>query len=333
MIGSVTLTACLVLIHPAQVDSAAKASAPNLSTSITPRQPVTARRTRVLQVAPPATPLTMPTDVATGRDDLIYVADGVNNRVVMLNADGSLAGEFSGIGDLALNNPIGLAIDAKDQLWITDNGNRRVVRVSADRTNAKVVDLVIQSDDKDAAPLDPTGIVVTSDTGRVFVADNDNHRILVRDNVNGAVKSVGSPGSSLGQLQWPFLVALDRKGALYVTEAIGARAQRLGPELQWTNAIGRWGISEGELYRPKGIAIDKDDRVLISDSTLGAVQAFSTRGRYLGVLTDESGGLLRFSHPMGMAIDGSGRLLVVEAGANQISVVDIPPVGGDEDRP
>lgn len=322
MINSAVIAGGWMLFAAAQVNPVAGASSGDHAASIMPKKAVAARVVQMIRVDPPADPLTMPTDVAAGRDGVIYVADGVNDRVVMFDAQGSYSGELSSIGDVALSNPIGLAVEADNHLWITDNGHHRVVRVSPDRTGAEVVGMNLSEAPADAAPIDPTGIVVTPDGKRLYVVDNDHHRIRVRDNASGFVRAVGSPGASLGQLQWPFLAALDADGALYVTEAIGGRAQRLDRDLQWTSAIGRWGVSEGQLYRPKGVAVDGNNRVLVGDSTLGAVQVFNSRGRFLGVLTDKEGRLIRFAHPMGMAMDSAGRLLVVEAGANQVSVVE-----------
>lgn len=330
MISSAPIAGWCLLIVATQVDPALRVSPAHHTPPIMPKKAVAARIVQVIRVDAPADALMMPTDVAVGGDDVIYVADGVNDRVVTFDANGSYSGELSAIGDVTLNNPIGLAIDADNRIWITDNGNHRVVRVSANRQSADVIAFDIPGAKPDAEPIDPTGIVVSPDGARTFVVDNDHHHLLIRDNATGYLQRVGEGGASLGQLQWPFLAALDSDGTLFVTEAIGARVQRLDRQLQWTGAIGGWGVGEGQLYRPKGIAIDADSRVLVSDSTLGAVQVFTSRGRFIGVMTEGAGQLIRFAHPMGMAIDGAGRLLVVEAGANQISVVEFITVDDDE---
>jgi sugar lactone lactonase YvrE len=108
---------------------------------------------------------------------------------------------------------------------------------------------------------------------------------------------------------------------VYATEAIGARVQRISPADLWAGQVGRWGVELGQLYRPKGVAVDRQGELYVSDSTLGVVQVFSPLSRLEGVLTDARGKPLRFDHPMGLCFDAGGRLYVVELRAHRVAVV------------
>ena len=261
----------------------------------------------------------IPTDVCVDADGRVIVADGVNDRLVVFDPSSRLRRFIRDIGGVRLKNPVGVAVDQANNLWVADNGNHRIVRIGPRRTDAEAIALAPDDGDK---PPDPTDVAVADD-GTLYVVDNDGHHIRVRR--NGRFTVAGRFGESLGGLRWPFEAALDSGGALYVTEAIGGRVQRLSRTLQWTRQIGQWGVRLGQLYRPKGIAVDARDRVYVSDSTLGVVQVFKTTGEFVGVLTNESGGPLRFSHPMGLCFDASGRLLVVEAKADQVTRVRLNP--------
>ncbi|MGE5611433.1 MAG: NHL repeat-containing protein [Bacillota bacterium] len=301
--------------------------------------------------APADQPMHMPTDVALDSKGHLFVADGANNRILRFTPDGklnqtlgqsnisstpsTLGSERSDDPDsspsamplpanVQLNKPVGIAIDSRDQLWIADTGNHRLVLVSADATKAEpITPLKID----DTSPFDPTDLVVTPDGQRTYIVDNENHRILVRENATSKWSSLGAPGRALGQFQWPFMICIGQNNYLYVAEAIGARVQQITPDHRWAGQIGRWGVELGQFYRPKGLAADPHGRLFVSDSTLGVIQVFSARGMIEGVLTDKDGRPLRFEHPMGMAFDRIGHLYVVELRANRVAVVSVSGEG------
>jgi DNA-binding beta-propeller fold protein YncE len=268
----------------------------------------------------------MPTDVAVDSRGDVYVADGARDRLVVFAPDGKVRAATTRPVGQALKRPVGLTVDAKDRLWIADTGAHRLVVLSPRAEQlVEVIDLP-QVDAKH--PAGPTGIAVAADLSRTYVADNANHRLLVRDNASGRVTPVGQAGGAVGQFQYPFHLAAGAAGDVYITEAIGARVQILTAQDRWAGTIGSWGVELGQFYRPKGIAVDAGGRVFVGDSTLGVVQVCNARGRVTGCLTGADGRPLRFEHPMGMAFDKSGRLYVVELAANRVAVVTLDAVGG-----
>lgn len=270
---------------------------------------------------PEDSPLRMPTDVAVDSAGRIYVADGVNNRVVQFNRSGDVVGLIDSADEETLACPTGLCVDAKDQLWIADTGNARLVVVASDGKLVQTIDLPSGVADH---PTDATDVAVSPDGAQTYVVDNDNHRLLIRENQTGRWLSLGSRGQGLGRFQWPFTVATDSEGYIYVCEAIGARVQRITPKLKWEGIVGSWGVRLGQFYRPKGLATDAAGRLYVSDSTTGAVQVFGPRGEALGALTDANGKLTRFEHPMGLAVGRDGTVYVVELKAGRVAVVQVP---------
>ncbi|GMV95996.1 MAG: hypothetical protein HRF43_08095 [Phycisphaerae bacterium] len=302
----------------------ARAGAP-----IPPERRIPAGVARTLS-APADAPMHMPTDVAVDAAGRVFVADGANDRVVVFRADGALDRAISRVGEWPLNHPVGLAIDSAGRLWIADTGHHRVLIAAPDGALAERIDLPAAEGGK---PFDVTDVAVTADRKRAYLIDNENHRLAIRDNAAGTLTFLGAFGEGLGQFRWPFTAAIAPDGYVYVCEAIGARVQRLSPADRWAGQVGRWGVELGLLYRPKGVLVDGQGRLYVSDSTLNVIQVFNARGGVEGVLTDPAGKPLRFAHPMGMDFDAAGGLYVVELKADRVAVVTLPSGFAPATRP
>ena len=103
--------------------------------------------------------------------------------------------------------------------------------------------------------------------------------------------------------------------------AAGLVGQVLNPEGLFVNFIGAWGVEEGEFFRPKGVALDRHNRVYVSDSYLGVIQVFDANGNFYAALGDpRTKKVKKFKTPVGLFIDHLNRLYVVEMRANKVSV-------------
>lgn len=74
----------------------------------------------------------MPSSVAIGPDNRIYIADTGNNRIVRMNSingSGEVFYGSYGSGTGQFNNPQGIAIGYDSKIYIADSGNNRIVRM------------------------------------------------------------------------------------------------------------------------------------------------------------------------------------------------------------
>jgi len=295
------------------------------SRDFSPRANVQGIRTSnpTILVGPEGDPFDMPSDVAVGREGNAYVLDGVHHRVVVFDAEGQFRFEFgargSGPGQLLFPLGIGAAPDGK--IYVADSGNHRFVVFAADGTPLEAVALPhLQS----GMPPDPTDVVPDLARERLYIADNDNHHVVVYNLTSGTFEPVwGGPGQGQRQFRFPFLMDVSPQGYLLVVEPINTRVQVLNSSGKFVNFIGGWGVKPGQLFRPKGVATC-EGRVFVTDSYLGSVQVFDMGGNFFGVLADAAGAPIKFTTPTGLAIDAQRkRLYVVELKANQVRRVDL----------
>jgi predicted CXXCH cytochrome family protein len=260
----------------------------------------------------------MPTDVAVGRNGSLYVLDGVNHRVVVYDAAGRFQFPFGsrGGGPGQFLYPLGIAADPNGNVYVADSGNHRFQIFTAE---GKLLDAVPLPATASGLPPDPADVAVDPMRKRLYIADNDNHSIHVYSLAGRRFEPAwGSPGQDQRQFRFPFLIDVSAQGYLLVVEPINTRIQFLNPEGKFVGFIGGWGIDPGQLFRPKGVAVC-GDRVFITDSYLGNIQAFDLSGRFLGALADTTGTPMEFATPTGIAVDASrNRLYVVELKANRV---------------
>jgi len=267
-----------------------------------------------------------PSDVAVSGDGRIYVVDGVNNRIKIFDANGTPVSSFGeeGSGNGQFRYPLGIGVDGSGNIYIADSGNHRVQIFDREKKFISKIDLPA----KGTTPADPTDVAVDTDRDRLYVVDNDNHRIFFYTlSTLKPETTVGEPGEQELMFRYPFLMALDRGGDLYVVDVINTRVQAINPEGLYITDIGGWGVEKGEFFRPKGIATDEGGRIFVSDSYMGVIQVFDSWGEFQGVLGDrEKDEIYKFKTPVGLYIDGRNRIYVVEMLANKVSVYGIETV-------
>jgi len=78
------------------------------------------------------------------------------------------------------------------------------------------------------------------------------------------------------------------------------------PEVVW----GRQGVQDGDLAKPRGVAIDRQDRLYIVDFT-ARLQVYDRDGQYLGLTWQTPD--YRNGRPSGLSIDRDGNLLVSDS--------------------
>lgn len=76
-------------------------------------------------------------DLFMDAEDNLYVADSGNNRVLKINPEGKVEGEYTQAFGVALKNPKGVYVHEDGTIWIADTDNYRVVRINQDGSDVE----------------------------------------------------------------------------------------------------------------------------------------------------------------------------------------------------
>jgi sugar lactone lactonase YvrE len=284
-----------------------------------------------------------PIGIAINPADEILITDHYNHRVQRFDGEGKLLDHFA-----VLPNPGGIALDKVGNVYLshfpTAVGSKEVNpdRLTVYSPAGKLLHEWGKTGTGSREFNYPGGLAIAQD-GRVYVADQTNHRIQVLDPNGGFLATWGQHGTKPGEFGGntnvksraggPDFVALDKQGNVYTTEAMDGRVQKFTPDGAYISAFGDLEDRPGSFGRefkpipsmhgPIGICCDREDRLWISAAG-GRIQQFSSDGRYLGGFGEQQGSEPgQFLAPHGVAIDSHGHLYVVDAYNHRIQVFDV----------
>ena len=268
-----------------------------------------------------------------------FAGPGVPSRG---SADGTIA-EASFFG------PAGVAVDAAGDVFVADSQNHKIRKISAAGVVSTVAGYGIPGavDGTGAASFftSPNGVALDA-SGNLFVADTGNHKIrkITPAGVVTSVAGSGVSGSADGSgaaatFNFPFAVAIDSGGNLYVADSSNNKIRKITPAgvVSTLAGSGASGSSNGNgtaatFNNPYSVAADAGGNVFVADrnnhrirkiTSAGVVTTFAGSGSEGGV--DGPGTTAQFSQPEGVAVDGSGNVFVGDTRGQKIR--KITPAG------
>lgn len=284
--------------------------------------------------------LDAPTGIAVDARGIVFVSDTGNGRIVVydptLEPPRLSAFGFDGrVIDGRLDQPARLA--ARDGLlYVADAGNHRVAVFDVSEPSAPT--FVRDYGEAGVAGADAdhydTPLGVGLDATFLYVADSGNCRVQVVRRTGGDVwDTIGSAGGCAGggadTLRRPSDVALDVRGHVYVADPGRMLVHQFHPDRSVLRTFGADGTpyitDEHHLNAPSGLAAGPDGVVYVSERDGHRVLKFAADGSAEwvvgqgGVPGDGADG---FDAPADLALDASGRLLVLERGAARIRILD-----------
>ena len=191
-----------------------------------------------------------------------------------------------------LRNPVGVALDTAGNLFIADSFNHRIRRLDAGTGLITTVagtgasgfngDNILATN---ASLFFPFGVALDT-AGNLFIADVNNHRIRRVDAGTGLITTVAGTGAfgfngdnilaTNASLFFPFRVALDTAGNLFIGDTVNHRIRRVDAGTGLITTVAGTGTAgfngdnilatNASLSFPVGVALDTAGNPFFADS-------------------------------------------------------------------
>lgn len=170
--------------------------------------------------------------------------------------------------------------------------------------------------------MGPVGVAVGGG-GTVWVADSGNARVQAFDAHGQSAGVWGSPGSEPGQFNQPAGVAVAPDGSIFVADTWNHRIQKFGPDMSFVGSFGKptadlLNPGPDEMWGPRGVAVDGDGNVWVTDTGTHRVRKFAPDGSPIASFGSRGRGPRQFVEPVGIAIGPDGSVFVADAGNARI---------------
>jgi DNA-binding beta-propeller fold protein YncE len=170
--------------------------------------------------------------------------------------------------------------------------------------------------------------ILVDDSGRVFVSDTGNKRIVVFDIDGNPIAQYGSAGLDVGQFDEPTGLAMSSEGILYVADTWNQRIQSFlfasdnsfQPFKNW-DVAGWYGQS---LDNKPYMAVGANGHLFASDPESYRILEFTPTGEIVRYWGDLSSGLDGFGLVGSVAVDADGGIWVSDAGNSRIMHFTLP---------
>lgn len=251
-----------------------------------------------------------PLDVASCGDGKVYISDTLQDRVFVYDFNKKTVAYLT--GEASFQNPTGLTTDGDCNLYVV---NTKLKKVYVFDRNGKPY----FSFGGEEVFKWPVGIAVDDERGHIYVSDARKHDVLVFDKKGNALYSMLETGAKDAApvdvgFNFPLDLEVASDGRVVVLDAMNARIKVYSPEGEFLTTWGERGDGWSRFGMPKGIAIDTDDNLYVTDADTGGVKIFRIDGTPLSGF----GSKFPLTKPGRMAAGGF----------QLVSGIDIDPKGG-----
>ncbi|CAF1503942.1 unnamed protein product [Adineta steineri] len=251
------------------------------------------------------------------RDQLVYVCDTYNNRLVTYNMDGVFQQVYTDTnetGEIRFYHPYAVHIDSDNRLYLIDQSERRIKVFNRDFKLIRVIGQYGRDVGQYSAPCD----LCTNQQKYIFVCDAGGHRILKYNEQGQFLLAWGGLGTDNGQFKCPACVCVLSGDRLAVSDWGNDRIQIFNSEGDHLLSIGQRGKLLSEFSRPLGLAYDETtERLFVCDEGNNRVTIFNHDFTITELVHTKIG----FHGPYDILLLKDGRIMVSEHRAHRLQII------------
>ena len=230
---------------------------------------------------------------ATGN---IYITDRDNHRVQVLSSNGDYLFMFSA----NMNQPRGICI-FNDSVFVTQLSGNCVNKYKLDGSLLKTAGTKGSGEEQFYKPhcLD-----FSSRTNNIYVCDTSNHRVQILTENLEFHSLLG-----IGMLHCPIDVKATRDRVLVLDKSEQCMFVFSSNHVLTNRILGR-GYGK-QTHNPRFFDIDREYNIILTDFKSNCIYVFTQNGDYIHKIGRSGQGIGEFDRPAGIALDNTGRIIVV----------------------
>ncbi len=273
-----------------------------------------------------------PQSIALDSSGNMYVVDTGNNRVEKFDSSGNFISAVgsSGSADGQFSYPTSVLVDKSGNMYVTDLNNYRIEKFDS---SGNFILKFGTKGDGDGQFQNPRDMAIDT-SGNLYVVDLI-HPIQKFDSSGNFISKIGE-----GTINGAQAVALDKSGNIYVLDNGAPRVVEFSSNgmliKKWGSICDRYDekecvdpdgsspftVSGGEALTTGNIEIDKSGNVFVTAIPDG-VEIFDPSGHFLYKIGSVGSYGGQFADPLGIAIDNSDNLYVVDQHNNRVQIFNV----------
>lgn len=161
----------------------------------------------------------------------------------------------------------------------------------------------------------PMAVMVANNL--IYISDTNKKRVQIYDYDGNPLKIFGKAGTKPGQFLFPYGLASDSKGNVYVADLFNGNISKFDMDGKFLGIF----VKKGSLKSPAGLTI-KNDLMYVTDVVQNTVKVFDLNGKLVLNIGKKGTAPGQFYAPNAISVSGDGTIYVTDTGNSRVQVFD-----------
>ena len=136
-----------------------------------------------------------------------------------------------------------------------------------------------------------------------------------------ALRKLEAPTRTITGLNWPWGVAVDKRGQIIIAEN-GGHCISIYSSGKKIRSFGQKGSAPGQFQRPCGVAVDRAGNILVVDGDNHCIQKFTADGKFIASVGSYGSKPLQFHLPIGISIRPSEKVYICDRANHRVQILN-----------